>query len=46
MDEPNKKGRIKAIDDAAGLWKDMPETGIEYEKRLRKEWRNRVTNPF
>jgi len=26
---------------AAGLWSDMNETGIEYERRLRKGWNKR-----
>ena len=25
----------------AGLWKGMKETGVEYVRRLRKEWRTR-----
>ena len=29
------------IRDAAGLWKGMKETGLEYERKLRKEWRKR-----
>ena len=26
---------------AAGLWKGMKETGVQYQKRLRKEWSKR-----
>ncbi len=26
---------------AAGIWKDMKETGLEYQKRIRKGWRKR-----
>ena len=26
---------------AAGLWKDMKEDGLAYERRLRKEWAKR-----
>lgn len=29
------------ITKAAGLWAGMKETGLEYERRLRKEWRKR-----
>ena len=29
------------INDAAGLWSDMKETGLEYEKKIRKEWKKR-----
>ena len=25
----------------AGIWKDMKETGEEYQKRIRKEWKKR-----
>lgn len=29
------------IRSTAGLWAGMKETGLEYERRLRKEWRKR-----
>ena len=29
------------IREAAGLWVGMKETGLVYERRLRKEWRKR-----
>lgn len=33
-----------AVKDAAGLWEGLKETGLEYERRLRKEWgKRRVT---
>ncbi len=32
---------VKAIRDAAGLWSDLKETGLQYERRLRKGWRKR-----
>jgi len=32
----------KIISDVAGLWDDMKETGIEYERRLRKKWKKRT----
>ncbi|MBI2669360.1 AbrB/MazE/SpoVT family DNA-binding domain-containing protein [Candidatus Woesearchaeota archaeon] len=32
----------KVISDAAGLWSDLKETGLQYEKRLRKGWRKRT----
>ncbi|HLF54408.1 MAG TPA: AbrB/MazE/SpoVT family DNA-binding domain-containing protein [Candidatus Nanoarchaeia archaeon] len=31
------------IDAAAGLWKDAKETGLEYEKRVRKQWKKRIS---
>ncbi len=33
-----KKG---IIEKAAGLWKNLDETGVEYERRLRKKWKKR-----
>ena len=33
-----KKDTIRA---AAGLWSDIKETGVEYERRLRKVWGKR-----
>ncbi|MAF35207.1 AbrB family transcriptional regulator [Candidatus Woesearchaeota archaeon] len=29
------------LEKAAGLWKGMKETGVEYENRLRKGWAHR-----
>jgi AbrB family looped-hinge helix DNA binding protein len=29
------------IAESAGLWAGIKETGLEYERRLRKEWRKR-----
>ena len=29
------------ISSAAGLWKDMKEGGVAYERRLREEWKKR-----
>ncbi|MBI5388759.1 AbrB/MazE/SpoVT family DNA-binding domain-containing protein [Candidatus Woesearchaeota archaeon] len=44
-----KEGRLELvkmdtqiIEDAAGLWKETPERGIEYENRVRKGWKNRL----
>lgn len=33
----------KIITDAAGLWSNMKETGIEYERRVRKGWKKRAS---
>lgn len=33
----------KIITDAAGLWSDLEETGIEYERRVRKGWKKRLS---
>lgn len=33
----------KIVEDAAGLWTDFKETGIEYERRLRSAWRKRLS---
>ena len=30
-----------AVKEAAGLWAGMKETGLDYERRLRKEWSKR-----
>ncbi len=30
-----------AINEAAGLWAGLKETGVEYERRLRKGWARR-----
>lgn len=37
----NVKRDKDIIGRTAGLWKKMKETGIEYERRLRSEWRKR-----
>ncbi len=29
------------VRETAGMWADLKETGVEYERRLRKEWRKR-----
>ena len=30
----------------AGIWKDMKETGIEYENRIRKGWSKRLQREY
>lgn len=45
--EKEKRIEIKKIEEdifrkTAGLWKNFKETGIEYERRLRKEWEKRL----
>ncbi len=30
------------IKETAGIWKDMKETGVEYENRMRKGWSRRL----
>ena len=32
----------KIINAAAGLWSDMKETGVEYERMVRKGWKKRL----
>lgn len=43
--EDNKVVLVKSRDDpimaAAGIWKDIKETGVEYQKRVRQQWRKR-----
>lgn len=43
--EDNKIALVKSQEDpvlaAAGIWKDMKETGEEYQKRIRKQWKKR-----
>ncbi len=34
------------IKETAGIWKDMKETGIEYEKRIRKGWSKRLAREY
>lgn len=31
---------------AAGIWKDMKETGAEYQKRMRKGWSRRLKKQY
>ncbi len=31
---------------AAGIWKGMKETGVEYERRIRKGWRKRLAREY
>ncbi len=31
-----------AIRDAAGIWSDLKESGVEYEKKLRSKWEKRL----
>ena len=35
------KSKINPIMAAAGAWKDIKETGEEYQKRVRSEWKKR-----
>ncbi len=35
------KSRRDAILAAAGIWKDIKETGVEYQKRMRQQWKKR-----
>ena len=30
------------IKETAGIWKDVKETGEEYQRRIRREWRSRT----
>ncbi len=39
-----KTKKRNSIEEAAGLWKGMKETGAEYERRLRKEWKRRISS--
>ena len=43
--EDNKIALVKSKEDpvlaAAGIWKDMKETGAEYQKRIRQQWKKR-----
>ncbi len=34
------------IKETAGIWKDMKETGIEYENRIRKGWSKRLAREY
>lgn len=44
--EGNKVELVKIdkniVREAAGLWKGLKETGLEYKKRLRKGWSKRI----
>jgi hypothetical protein len=33
-----QRHRSARIDDSFGLWKDAPLDGVEYQRRLRREW--------
>jgi len=35
------KSKDNSIMAAAGIWKDMKETGMEYQKRMRSQWKKR-----
>lgn len=32
-----------AINDAAGIWGSLKESGVEYEKRMRGKWKKRLS---
>ena len=34
----------KILNETAGLWINLAETGMKYEKRLRKGWKKRIEN--
>jgi metal-responsive CopG/Arc/MetJ family transcriptional regulator len=38
VDQYLAAARKDVIDDAFGLWKDHPEDGVAYQRRLREEW--------
>jgi len=33
--------RQEVLNATAGLWKGMNETGLQYQRRMRKQWKNR-----
>jgi len=35
-----RKRRVEVIKRTAGLWKGMRESGVAYERRLRRKWRS------
>ena len=42
----NKKSNDSPVMATAGIWKDMKETGEEYQRRLRKGWRRRLKKQY
>jgi len=46
----DKVNFMKAKDDiikrTAGIWKDMKETGTEYQRRIRKGWSKRIKKQY
>ena len=40
------KSTRDVIKETAGIWKDMKETGIEYENRIRKGWSKRLQREY
>lgn len=48
--EDDKINIMKVEDDiikrTAGIWKDMRETGVEYQRRIRKGWSRRLKKQY
>ena len=40
------KSKDDIIQKTAGIWKDMKETGEEYQRRLRKGWHRRLKKQY
>ncbi len=48
--EDNRVNIMKVEDDiinrTAGIWKDMKETGAEYQRKIRKSWSRRLKKQY
>ena len=37
-----RKAEKRVMEEASGLWKDLKESGVEYERKIRKGWERRI----